>query len=593
MKNNLLSGQPYNLNKLFDGDRKIIIPDLQRDYCWGDKKHGGTKIELVSGFFDSLFETFEKEPTKELQLGMIYAYENPINHVQLCDGQQRITTLYLLMGMLYKKLRLEFINNWSEYDDKISRLDICKKLRNNLISKFEYKRDDKEPYLQYAIRESTLYFLSDLVCRFFLNGDIEVKDIKKCSWYFSEYNLDPTIQSMISALEIIEKKLIGKDLSGFSDFILQKVELLYFDMKDRQHGEEMFVIINTTGEALTPTENLKPILIGNIKEEERKSKSDIWENWEKWFWQNKLGNENEADQGLNEFFIWYWQLKLGQESDYSSGKQEKLSPIKLFKERPKRKNEGEGYEYSTITIEKWEKAKSLDEIEKYFIQFQTLCGFFKDIKFKNIINQIDKDAISPRQLKQKPLNEILLPLWEFMVKFPYEKEKHYFFLRRLRKNYFDGLRNERNQNFVDWRHILEIIEKIENAEDVFTYTSAKESFKKIPNINSKILNWYNEEEQFKTNLKIIFMDEIEKWEDHPDFMGDLSPLFKVTDYTIDIDKLEKYYKGYERFISPNEEVELKNEIFLIRICSDFDVSEFTSGGKWYRCIEKKLDYKIF
>ena len=30
-----ISGNEYSLSDLFGGDTKVIIPDLQRDYCWG------------------------------------------------------------------------------------------------------------------------------------------------------------------------------------------------------------------------------------------------------------------------------------------------------------------------------------------------------------------------------------------------------------------------------------------------------------------------------------------------------------------------------------------------------------------------------
>ena len=32
-----ISGNEYSLSDFFGGDTKVIIPDLQRDYCWGDK----------------------------------------------------------------------------------------------------------------------------------------------------------------------------------------------------------------------------------------------------------------------------------------------------------------------------------------------------------------------------------------------------------------------------------------------------------------------------------------------------------------------------------------------------------------------------
>ena len=33
--NQLESGNTYSLQELFSGNRKIIIPDMQRDYTWG------------------------------------------------------------------------------------------------------------------------------------------------------------------------------------------------------------------------------------------------------------------------------------------------------------------------------------------------------------------------------------------------------------------------------------------------------------------------------------------------------------------------------------------------------------------------------
>ena len=131
----LISGHSYPLQELFSEQNRIVIPDLQRDYCWGDKH------ELIGSFLDSLIQNIQSE---ELQIGMIYAYNKPKNHIQLCDGQQRLTSLYLILGMLCKKTK-------------------CEALKDCLISEYELNQDDKEPRLQYAIRESTLYFLSDLV----------------------------------------------------------------------------------------------------------------------------------------------------------------------------------------------------------------------------------------------------------------------------------------------------------------------------------------------------------------------------------------------------------------------------------------------
>lgn len=96
-KINFVTGETYTLAELFSGERRIIIPDLQRDYCWGDPVHTDERKELVSDFVKNLFNQFNLHNRLEkLSLGIIYGYEVPANHIQLCDGQQRLTTLYLL-----------------------------------------------------------------------------------------------------------------------------------------------------------------------------------------------------------------------------------------------------------------------------------------------------------------------------------------------------------------------------------------------------------------------------------------------------------------------------------------------------------------
>lgn len=79
--------------------------------------------------------------------------------------------------------------------------------RKLLISRDDADQEYMEPYLNYAIRESTTYFLNDLITRFFIDNSDQVIDIRQADWYFQDYNLDPSINSMISALGKIESIL--------------------------------------------------------------------------------------------------------------------------------------------------------------------------------------------------------------------------------------------------------------------------------------------------------------------------------------------------------------------------------------------------
>lgn len=558
----LESGMSYKLTDLFKDNRHIIIPDLQRDYCWGDSKHGEIKTELVSGFIESLKSIFDEKNKKSIKLGMIYAYEYPenSNRIFLCDGQQRITTLFLLLGM---------INKYIEGD----------KIKHFLISEDELE-DDQEPRLLYAIRESTLYFLSDLVCNFFLNNkETKVSEIKSksLSWYFNEYNLDPTIQSMISAMEVIESKLPEiTDLNEFSNFLLNQIEFFYFDMKDRETGEDMFVVINTTGEPLTATENIKPILIGNIENnEEQKLSSDIWEKWENWFWLNKLDSEQEADQGLNAFFVYYWQIKLLQEKQWKNKKSSDINPFNLFNNNSVIEANEESE--SSIKIEILKNAQSILEIDIYFKAYQNLFLDFKLKENQDVLNSIT--AVNYKKsdfLRQIPLN-IILPLIQFKIKFP--DELITTFLRRLRKNHFDGHKDwsERKENHIDWRHLIQIINESKNVEHLFSF-SDDTICKKIANVSNNIKKWFNEEEKIKSLLKQANKSLIEEWEDHQDFMGDLSFLFYVF-------KLKN--EGIE-----NQYLELNKELNFIKFNSlDYEYLKTISIHQLQQCYETYLNIK--
>jgi hypothetical protein len=281
---NFENGEKYPLGDYFSGiNEKIIIPDLQRDYCWGSQGY-------VSGFLDSLMRLDQE---KSITLGLVYGYIDQDliqEHLQLCDGQQRLTTLFLIIGML------------ARYTDN-------QDLQNHLMSDFELKNDDREPYLLYAIRESSVYFLSDLTYYFFLKqGNIEiecVEDIKRQSWFLDSYYQDPSIISMLDALHTIENQIAQNpqvNLTQFGAFLLEKVELLFVDMESRENGEETFVIINTTGEPLTKNENLKPNILINNKQIEDVAKR--WEKMEQWFWYHRNKNvspEHTSDEGLSQF----------------------------------------------------------------------------------------------------------------------------------------------------------------------------------------------------------------------------------------------------------------------------------------------------
>lgn len=292
----LISGKPYSLNEIFCGENdKVIIPDLQRDYCWGNPFSDESEDSLVSSFLDSIISL---DKSKDITMGLIYGYYDKKltpYHLQLCDGQQRLTTLFLILGILNRMIEG---NSFKEL----------------LISNFELNEDDNEPHLLYGIRESSLYFLSDLTIHFFLDRGVSLDNLNCQPWFLNSYYQDPTICSIRSALKTIESKITDyEDKQQLGDFLTRRLKFLFYDMANRQNGEETFVVINTTGEPLSPNQNLKPQIILSNSGYERIVKTEDgsimcfntahdWEEMETWFWKKRRMNDiDTSTEGMLAF----------------------------------------------------------------------------------------------------------------------------------------------------------------------------------------------------------------------------------------------------------------------------------------------------
>lgn len=82
-------------------DHQFVIPEYQRPYAWGD--------EEIQTLFDDLWEFTTNgqggsENNGTYFLGTVVAYENENKEQEIIDGQQRITSLFLLLRAIYTML---------------------------------------------------------------------------------------------------------------------------------------------------------------------------------------------------------------------------------------------------------------------------------------------------------------------------------------------------------------------------------------------------------------------------------------------------------------------------------------------------------
>lgn len=295
----------YSIKELFNNRDidQIVIPEIQRDYVWSEKQVEGLLSSIIEDFnnFSSAtlpinppnvdveikeaFEHFYKKQKFSCNIGFIYAYNDPdySGKYFLIDGQQRLTTIYLLLLVLASQ-------------------------NDTFREKFEkFYMFSNSPLIDYRVREASRNFLNEVVKNYKENGI----DIYDEPWYYQEYKNDKTITSIIYNIATIDKFITTNTLATeeFINYVQDYIEFWYFDTNVSEQGEELYIYMNARGEQMQENENLKADLLGKLKIDDRETKSITaiknewgtkWEEWQNFFWIKKQDNFN-ADKGFNEF----------------------------------------------------------------------------------------------------------------------------------------------------------------------------------------------------------------------------------------------------------------------------------------------------
>jgi len=244
----------------------LVIPEIQRDYVWQEID----VLDLLSYINECYLSKTEKP-----YLGFIYAY----NHVDfpykyfLVDGQQRFTTLIILLLACYQKAGLEVP---------------------------EYIFDGRNLKLDYKVRQDTHDFLFDLLSYYRSQPSTEIA-IKDQLWYHNEYEGDRTIQNIITNHDVIKNWLDRQshDIDKFIKFIEDDVSMSYFNIEESRQGEDLYIYMNSRGRQLEPNETLKARFLATTTNKEHWGTE--WERWQDFFWKHKGDTRPDADAGFNDF----------------------------------------------------------------------------------------------------------------------------------------------------------------------------------------------------------------------------------------------------------------------------------------------------
>lgn len=211
----------------------IVIPRIQRDYAQG--RAGKSENRVRERFLDALYSAIQNHKT--ITLDFVYG-DVEDGKLTLLDGQQRLTTLFLLHWFAAKKERIE-------------------KSESDFLKHFSY-----------ATRFSSRDFCKEIVEKEIKFGSQKLsEEIKNQSWYPYDWKNDPTIQSMLVMIDAIQEKfadvnnlwnsLVGNDIISF----------FFLPLKEMGLSDELYIKMNSRGKPLTDFEHFKAEFLEIIKEQ--------------------------------------------------------------------------------------------------------------------------------------------------------------------------------------------------------------------------------------------------------------------------------------------------------------------------------------
>lgn len=247
MENNKI-GSKISFWALLSGERanNVLIPSIQRDYTYGAQTEDTDKVldNLLQNIENVLFGTRQDvESLPELTLNFVYGYmQDDVNYVPL-DGQQRLTTLFLLhyYAALFGGREEDFAT----------------------LERFTYAtRETTKNYCQEIIRHHKDILES-------LEADKEglSKVIEGMSWFIPSFSSDPSIRSMQVVFGRIEQRFndVKEELWGKLTTTDCPVNFYLLNFGPFHLSDDLYVKMNSRGKKLTEYEIFKSALLKHIE----------------------------------------------------------------------------------------------------------------------------------------------------------------------------------------------------------------------------------------------------------------------------------------------------------------------------------------
>lgn len=273
-------------------EHPFIIPEYQRPYAWGEDEI----ITLFEDLWEFSIERTKPGGAKTYFLGSIVSFENEKGEKEIIDGQQRITSLFLLLRAVYS--RLEKAEN---KDDKV--LNFINKINPALW--LEDELTGKVDKTKILLRSDVATDQGNEILRSILETGVTQKGAKDN--YSRNYN---------KFVELYTQKAPdnGLHMFEFINALLNYSILLPITADNQDTALTIFSTLNNRGLPLSDADIFKSIIYKQLDPQGKKDFATRWKELEA-----DAANYDETIQSLFYYQMFVMRAKDGDENTTTPG----------------------------------------------------------------------------------------------------------------------------------------------------------------------------------------------------------------------------------------------------------------------------------
>lgn len=219
----------------------IEIPIIQRDYAQGRSVAADVRMAFLDALRNAL-----RPGAPALDLDFVYGSvtTDGARHLSVLDGQQRLTTLFLLHWYLAVRdgQLADFRQRWATPDPLRSRFSYATRPSATEFFQALVSNDPHGPFADGALLPSEL--------------------IADSKWFFDAWRRDPTVSSCLVMLDAIHQAFCAEATVQYATLVQSRQVTFHFlNLRDFGLSDYLYIKMNSRGKTLTDFENFKAWLI--------------------------------------------------------------------------------------------------------------------------------------------------------------------------------------------------------------------------------------------------------------------------------------------------------------------------------------------